>query len=842
MFLATSDLLSKVSDIQKEFKIGSTIPIQNARVVSIKKAEGIDGTVRYKMVLDLIDVDSKSGTDDMDDTDDSKLTHPSERIILTYIPSDSSRQPLMPTEAGISAMNDNSVEIEYIGLRISCNAMRKEILPAVNPNTFDYELYLKTQKIRVCAQTSEITVLPDFEQDIQSKVYHAIVKTKYSFETKIRTHMSKKDNADLLIAMLFGETDSLSSETYDTFKKSSTTHILSVSGIHVGMVYALVLLLCRGRRTVASSCFMIVLLLIYAALSEFCPSVMRALLMIVLSIIGRLRYRRYDILTSISLSMIILLLDNPLNAYHNGFQLSFLAVASLAFVMPWIDRFLHYRDKDTAAMIRNREAKKRLKLRTSEKVTMKIVEIVAPVAVIQVLMTPAVAYMFCGLSFTAIVANIPIIAISGIAVSCGVVAYIVSVLYDLLQYGLGTEFAAHLVGCVLDKILDILLYTESILIGTMDQIANLLARIPYGYIGVPAPNLTITLTGYLVTFFMISETWRMMYTDIRKKRQICLASGELDSGSGFGFGVFQKIRHLRAPISISICLLIFTVILTFSPNMPRQNKAALTFLDVGQGDCLHLRTPDNKNYLFDGGGQDSFNVGEKVLYEYLMHNGVSHLDGVFVSHLHMDHYKGIQELSKVMDIGEVYIYDGNKVKKEACVSGSGIAIEDLRFISQGDKLKLGKSVFVDVIYPEAQSDESYEDIMIHTDDENANSLVLKIDYAHISTLMTGDIDAELESKLVSMVNADDVDIDINIDILKVAHHGSKFSSSDDFLLAANPKIAVIQVGRYNMYGHPTKETLDRLKLHDILTYRNDYDGAVLIDIGKKIKIDTVIKK
>ena len=134
------------------------------------------------------------------------------------------------------------------------------------------------------------------------------------------------------------------------------------------------------------------------------------------------------------------------------------------------------------------------------------------------------------------------------------------------------------------------------------------------------------------------------------------------------------------------------------------------------------------------------------------------------------------------------------------------------------------------------------------EDENNKSLLIKIEYQGVSALMTGDISAEGEAAVLERyqqngsTNTDAGNI-LHCDILKVGHHGSKYSTSESFLSAVAPSIAVIQVGAHNMYGHPTPEVLERLDSFAIPVWRNDWNGAIGIDLckGHVKEVMTMIK-
>ncbi|MDO4176064.1 MAG: MBL fold metallo-hydrolase, partial [Bacillota bacterium] len=292
-----------------------------------------------------------------------------------------------------------------------------------------------------------------------------------------------------------------------------------------------------------------------------------------------------------------------------------------------------------------------------------------------------------------------------------------------------------------------------------------------------------------------------------------------------------KARHI-----IKVCLLVLAVSLCFS-NLADDGfrNCDITFVDVGQGDCMHVRA-DGCDYLIDGGGSDNYNVGKQVLRQYCLKNGVSHVDVAFVTHLHTDHYKGICELAREGMVDRIYVYEGNRARLDEIEAETGLGADSIVYLHAGQKVMLGDDAYLEVLWPEERTDTEYSRMIADAEDENAMSLIMRLNVDGVSMLVTGDIDEEGELELVSACSDS-----LESDILKVAHHGSKYSSSDAFLEAVSPGFAVIQVGKNN-YGHPTPEVLEKLDGRGVPVYRNDLQGAVGFEIekGEVRKVRTMI--
>lgn len=271
------------------------------------------------------------------------------------------------------------------------------------------------------------------------------------------------------------------------------------------------------------------------------------------------------------------------------------------------------------------------------------------------------------------------------------------------------------------------------------------------------------------------------------------------------FLIWRLRKNLKNILCMAVAIVSVSVIAQVAAYSPITHDN-IVFVDVGQGDCIQIRA-DGKNILIDGGGKSDYNLGKKTLKPYLLKNGVASVDAALATHKHTDHYKGLTELAECMRTGEIFTD-----------------------MTAGKTVRLSDSVWIEVLWPLEISGES-------TQDENKNCSVFMIHYDGIKILVTGDLDSEGEKEMLSYYDGSDT---MSADVLKVGHHGSKYSTCEEFLSIVNPKLAVIQVGS-NTYGHPTQEVLDRLNERGCKIYRNDINGAVGLRIKKnKIEIHTVL--
>lgn len=242
----------------------------------------------------------------------------------------------------------------------------------------------------------------------------------------------------------------------------------------------------------------------------------------------------------------------------------------------------------------------------------------------------------------------------------------------------------------------------------------------------------------------------------------------------------------------------------------------LTMLDVGQGEASVIRLPDGKNIMIDTGGLTYLDVGENIDVPYLAAHRIGSLDRVILTHAHPDHAGGIAAIARAVPVGEIW---RNSEPDRLYGELAGIPVRE---VSAGCR-HAGDGFYIEVLHPSPGFIEGLGHRKAD-DRKNVSSLVLKLSAAGHSFLFASDIDAETERLLVEKYGPA-----LKSDVLKIAHHGSKRSSSPEFLAAVRPDIALISAGKYNPFHHPHDETIARIQSAGARIYRTDRDGAIVID-------------
>lgn len=274
----------------------------------------------------------------------------------------------------------------------------------------------------------------------------------------------------------------------------------------------------------------------------------------------------------------------------------------------------------------------------------------------------------------------------------------------------------------------------------------------------------------------------------------------------------MKIRQKGMLLSVVLISVLFL-------GFRQRNYLSVTCLDIGQGDAIVIQIPGGKNIMVDGGSSSKKNTAAGQLLPYLKNQGISVVDAILLSHTDIDHISGVQEL---MDLKEKHlttlrikylllpdwknpepVYDELEAKAKRC----GISVLKLH---QGQKLQFGDAT-MEILSPEPGAEGT---------DPNEEGLVMELCYGKFRGLFTGDIGEETEKKLLPRLD--------DVDFLKVGHHGSRYSSCQEFLDRIRPEAAVISCSESNTYGHPSPETIKRLEQNGIKTMYTMKSGAVTV--------------
>lgn len=409
-----------------------------------------------------------------------------------------------------------------------------------------------------------------------------------------------------------------------------------------------------------------------------------------------------------------------------------------------------------------------------------------------IVIIPIMLYNFNTISLTFFISNLLAGPIIGIIIILGFSIIIISLIFFPIAN-------------IFSKILNLLII---LFLNTAKACANL----PLSKIFIITPTLKYIFLYYCLLVFII----------IKERAQIRI-----------------NIKLRNKVIAILIILVIINPIKYFS-NI-KQSNLKIYFVDVGQGDSTCIVTPKNKVILIDGGGNskdENYDIGKQTLLPYLLDKKINKIDYCIVSHFDSDHCGGLMYILKNLKVKNIIIgkqYEEYQNYKEFIKIAKDKKI-NIRVVEAGEKITIEKNLYIDVLWP------INREKMVIQNAINNNSLVFKLRYINFSMLFTGDIEEIAEKEILDNYK-ENTEL-LKSTILKVAHHGSKTSSTKEFINIVKPKYAVIGVGKDNKFGHPSNVTIENLKTINTEIYRTDEMGEISINVNIKgnINIEEFIKK
>ena len=670
------------------------------------------------------------------------------------------------------------IEFEY-GDKVRLQGEFRKGSEQRNTGGFNYQLYLKSIHIYG-------TLKVENYQKISSDNINWVQKSINTIKLVIAENIEKtleKEETQIVKGLILGDTTALEEELKEKFQIANISHVLAVSGMHIIYIVIGIEVVFKkwlGKRHVK---YVVIFgVIFYMSITGFTSSIVRAGIMGMMNILAFLVYRKNDIWTSIAISLGIILLQNPYAITGVGLQLSYLGTIGIILFNKNIKQYL-----DNIKWVRDNIRIKRSK-RISN-IVEKLKDMISVTLSAQLMILPIMLYHFNMIGIYFVITNIlvsmmigPIMFLSIIFVFCSFIhLHISQFIAIFLSFG----------------------------IKGLIQISNL-SNLPFSKIYVLTPSILFIFIYYIVILvgnriYMIYTSKYINSTEGRVKNLIALMKYRLYEKKKKTKKIYQKIlqeRNIKAFIKQTykgIFLIIFLIgIYQFPKNLE------IHFLDVGQGDSCFIITPNHKTILIDGGGSTSstFDVGKDTLIPYLLDKGYTQLDYVFISHFDQDHVGGILSLLEELKVGQIFISKQGKTSDNYETFLEIVAQKNLkvREVKMGDKITIGDVTF-HILWP---TENQIEENML-----NNNAMVMKLQYKSFSMLFTGDIEEVAEKKILS-VYSDNLD-SLKATVLKVAHHGSKSSSTEKFLKAVNSKVAIIGVGENNMFGHPSNVVLERLQ-------------------------------
>ena len=572
-------------------------------------------------------------------------------------------------------------------------------------------------------------------------------------------------------AIILGYKTDLDSDIKELYSVSGIAHILAISGLHISFIgMAIYRLLRRRFRFLFSAAVSIPVVLSFRIMSGFGISTIRAIIMFILKIIGEVLGRKYDAITAISLAGLVLLVQNPFVVCNSGFQMSFGAIIAIVLILPIVEEILNTDNK--------------------------IIKVISANFTISLVMNPILAWNYYELPTFSFLLNIVVVPLMSVVI----VSSIAGIFCSCIMFGFGKVVIFP--GC---GILE--LYTF---------LCNIINKSSVASIVVGQPKVTIIIVYYailLVVLFGLKNI-RTKYTRAEKERNIIKKETGLVLEKKAKKERRIKGQNVKLRLACIAGFLLLNCLIYYIPNP----GFYITFINVGQGDGILIHGDNGTKVMVDGGSTSEKQVAKNCIVPYLKAEGIGTIDYSIITHTDKDHISGILEIlennnSNRIRIKNLVMPDIN-MKDDTyneLIEKAKLKKINVLYIKKGDTLSLGKTI-IKCIYPETTTTAS---------DKNDYCTVLSVKNKTSKILLTGDISKEIEEKIKD-------DIEENYTVLKVAHHGSNYSSSEKFLKKVNPKYSIISVGKNNSYGHPGNETMERLRKQGGVIYRTDEKGGITI--------------
>jgi competence protein ComEC len=673
------------------------------------------------------------------------------------------------------------------------------------------------------------------------------------------------DASGVFKAAVLGNRYGLARDTAERFREGGTFHVLVISGLHITFIGGLVWFVMRRftRRRAWQWATSVACVWVYAVGVGAEGSVVRASLMFTVAALAPAIGRRSSPLNSMGGAALALLVWRPANLFDPSFQLTFLSVAAIvAIALPVLSNLkavgewrptratpyppscprwfrslgetlywseLGWRREMALSthsyrLFKTPWAARLERMRAQTLLRFVFAALVVSVAV-QIALLPLFVIYFHRLSLASLVLNLFVGAL--------MVAHAFAALAALAISHLSATLAAPLIRL-----------TEacaSLMIHSVDPFARAHAastRLPE-YSGAASAIYALYFVPLIFLTFALLH-WRPVSSSTRP-------SDDTEDAESSWFRVVAGSRALKFAGFALVSIAFIIIAHPLSAGRP-DGRLRVDFLDVGQGDAALVTMPDGATLLVDGGGRpafgarrggsdedaeqfepDSRGVGDAVVSEYLWWRGLSRVDYILATHADADHIDGLNAVAKNFRVGGALVGhapsgDPEFARFDETAREAGMPVY---LVARGDVLRFG-AVTVEVLWPPSSDGDAPS--------ANNDSVVLRFRYGRRIFLLTGDAEADAERALVSAGDA------LSCDALKVAHHGSRTSSTEAFVKAARPALVVISVGQDSPYGHPHPEVVERWRASGARILTTGGSGTITLSTnGDDLKLETFVK-
>ena len=684
-----------------------------------------------------------------------------------------------------------NIEDEILpGTLINARAQLVEPEPLRNLGGFDEYMYYKARKLDYKAYSDLIEI---GETTIKLNTVFYIIRYKAS---EIYNNLLPDSEAAIAKSLVLGDRSDLDSYTTSLYRNAGIYHLVAISGLHISVIATMIqrlLLKAVGYRK--SLIITALFIFVYCLFTGAAVSTVRATTMLIISTLSFFFMREYDTRSAVSFTAILLILYEPFYIFDVGFQLSFGCIFGIGYFYEPIYKKItktfraccHYKNENICepdfSLFEKRERRySRALHQTSATKNSGIINRKDDYSLVatrpNAKFEPLLKSLAMSLSISVFTLPITIMHFNQIPLYSTFVNLLV---IPFASFAVILGFIIALIGMISLEFSMIFAALFYYILKYFEIVSKIFSSLPISQILVGKQPIFITIFYYVVLFSMLFK--------------------------------FKTNKFRKALLTSFVAVFIIS-------NL-RPTSFQITMLDVGQGDSFVIEHAGEVIFI-DGGGWFDREIGQStgvnVIVPYLDYKGIKNIDTAFITHFDSDHHMGIFELIIEKNVKKVILPVLESLENEdyeTLVNLCNIHNTEIEFFKHGSVLETKGGIILKALNP-------FHDNMFMNDNED--SLVLMLNYKDFRMLFTADIGHTAEERLL--------DYDISAHVLKVGHHGSRHSSSKEFLETVNPIITFISVGKNNVYGHPTYQVINDIRDVGSEIYTTADYGAVTIRYTK----------
>lgn len=748
---------------------------------------------------------------------------------LCLSPSNNSEPP-KPVPGKVRAVIYGKMASIKIGDTVTLNSKIRPFRNFKNAGAFDYAKYMTFQGVWGSVYTGSMDIVVQTADDT---FYRWFTRIRQTISTTIGLHSEGEANA-ILNALILGNREGISSPLREAFNRSGISHLLAISGLHIGIVasfsfFLFTWLLSRSEFLLrhawtrkGAAVLSLLPILVYGIMAGMSPSTQRAVIMVSVFLLTFLIGREHDMINSIAIAALIILITHPPALLSISFQLSFAAVLSIVCGIWQIPRQDEKPERVSSRLIN----------------TAGTFILISGLAIIGT--APLTMHYFNQISFAGFLSNLIFVPLIGFVV---VPVGLFSVLLLLPLWEPAAGRGLELCHLILTKAIDWVYWISSL---------------PYSALKTVTPSIIEVLCLYAlfgsILYLKKADPDAGTTRDPRCDKQAKMAKNRpVNDHKNNPLIAFSPFQHAwpssgrtNALIVLGLAMTVMSADIFYWAQKRFWGKdLTVSILDVGQGNAALIEMPGGQCALIDGGGYTDnsiFDVGERVVAPFLWRKKIATIETVILTHYDTDHLNGLLYIIKHFNVRRVY------ANHDQAASATHEKFQEIIHAQQihyppyeayAKTIRINGVVF-NVLYPP----ENFSDLA-KTDswrNSNNNSLVTLITFGDHTILFPGDIMKEAENELSALNKK------LRATIMLAPHHGSKSSSRPEFLEQIAPQCVIVSCGAHNRFGFPSPDVLERYEKFRIKTLRTDINGQIEIStdgriltltpmIGKSIRIE-----